>query len=66
MILFAGSGVHPVFCVINVEILSPRINRPDSETDSSFSLGCETKNGHSCTSIPFIRLRGVELRAVKQ
>jgi hypothetical protein len=56
MTLFAGYGAHPVFCLIDVGVLSPRTKRLGCETDNSASLGYEIKNGYDCTSILSIGL----------
>jgi hypothetical protein len=63
MTLFAGYGAHPVFYLIDVGVLSPRIRRLGCETDNSASLGCEMQNGYSCTSIPLIGLLGLGLKS---
>jgi hypothetical protein len=63
MTLFAGYGAHPVFYLFDIGVLSPRTKRLGCETDNSTSLGCEMKNGYSCTSIPLIELLGLELKS---
>ena len=63
MTLFTGYGAHPVFYLIDVGVLSPRTKRLGCETDNSASLGCEIKNGYSCTSIPIIGLLGLGLKS---
>jgi hypothetical protein len=63
MTLFAGYGAHLVFYLIDVGVLSPRTKRLGCETDNSTSLGCEMKNGYSCTSIPLINFLGLGLKS---
>jgi len=62
MTLFTGYAAHPVFYLIDVGVLSPRTKRLECETDNLTSLGCEMKNGYSCTSIPLIGLLGLGLK----